>query len=157
ETKASARNSVIRSLTNTVDFMKRVVKREAKQLLNHLLDEWNRGMFLLMAGSDGWQCVDDDRRNQVRLIRILYEMFGLDAFGDGLTPGALEVPAPQLLRELPRLMPRLQQEGFSLRIGNEPLATASCEFSLDATRSSLDWFELRPEIRCNGEILSDEE
>jgi len=67
------------------------------------------------------------------------------------------VPSAQLLKELPRLVARLQQEGFLLRFGSEPLAAASWEFSLDATRSGMDWFELKPEIRCNGEILSDEE
>jgi non-specific serine/threonine protein kinase len=157
ETKVSARNTIIRSLTNSPDFLKRVVKREAKQLLNHLSEEWHRNMSLLMVGSDGWHCVEDDRLSQARLIRILFEMFGIDSFGEGLTPGGLEVPSAQLLRELPRLVARLQQEGFLLRIGSEPLAAASWDFSLDATRSGMDWFELKPEIRCNGEILSDEE
>lgn len=69
-------------------------------------------MSLLMVGSDGWHCVDDDRLRQARLIRILFEMFGIDAFSEGLTPGELEVPTVQLLRELPRLVARLQQEGF---------------------------------------------
>ena len=157
ETKSTARNAVIRSLTNSPDFLKRVVKREAKQLLNHLSEEWNRNMSLLIVGSEGWHCVEDDRHSQARLIRILFEMFGVDAFTEGATPGGLEVPTVQLLRELPRLVARLQQEGFMLRIGSEPLAEASWEFSLDATRSGIDWFELKPEIRCNGEILSLEE
>ncbi len=156
-TKATARNAIIRSLTNSPDFLKRVVKREAKQLLSHLSEEWSRNMSLLMVGSDGWHCVEDDRLSQARLVRILFEMFGVDAFGEDLPPGGLEVPSAQLLKELPRLVARLQQEGFLLRIGSEPLAEASWEFILDATRSGMDWFELKPEIRCNGVILSDEE
>ncbi|MFA7059194.1 MAG: DEAD/DEAH box helicase [Pedobacter sp.] len=157
ETKPTARNTIIRSLTNSPDFLKLEIKRNAKQLLNHLSEEWNRKMSLLMVGSDGWHCVEDNRRSQARLIRILFEIFGMDAFCGGLTPCELELPTAHLLKKLPQLMERLQQEGFSLRVGRAPMAMASWEFSLDATKSSIDWFELRPEIRCNGELLSDEE
>jgi len=157
ETKPTARTTIIRSLTNTADFLKRVVKREAKELLNQLSEGWNRNVSLLMAGSDGWLCVDDDVRSQARIIQLLFETFGIDAFGDDLPPCGVEVSTAQLLKELPRLAAQLQREGFMLRIGSEPLATASWEFVLDATRSGMDWFELKPEIRCNGEILSNED
>jgi SNF2 family DNA or RNA helicase len=52
---------------------------------------------------------------------------------------------------------RLKSAGFSLRLGNEPLVAANWEFSLDATVSDMDWFELRPEIRCDGVLLDDSE
>ncbi len=157
ETKTTARAAIVRSLTASPDFAKLKVRREAKQLLNLLVEEWNRKMSLLMAGPEGWHCLEDNRQSQARLIRILYEIFGLDAFSDESAAGGIELSTVQLTKELPLLVERLQQDGFSLRIGSEPLAEASWEFSLDATRSSIDWFELKPEIRCNGEILSDEE
>ncbi len=157
ETKATARNSIIRSVTSSSDFLKRNVKREAKQLITHLAEAWNQSMIIVLATPDGWRLLKDDVRRQAKLMRILFEMFGLDAFVDGFVPIKVELATSKLLKELPQLSMRLQAEGFSLRIGSEPLTAAAWEFLLDATRSSQDWFELKPEIRCNGEILTDEE
>ncbi|MDD2897435.1 MAG: DEAD/DEAH box helicase [Desulfuromonadaceae bacterium] len=157
ETRPTARNSIIRSVTGSCDFLKRDVKREAKKLLTFLGEAWDRSLVIAMATADGWHFLKDDHRAQARMLRILYELFGLDAFVGGIRPVQVERDAPRFLKELPQLTERLRAEGFTLRIGSEPLADATWEFSLDATRSSLDWFELKPEIRCNGEILTEEE
>lgn len=158
ETKTTKRNTIIRALTSSPDFLKRDVKKEAKQLLHQLAEEWNRKMLLLQATPDGWHCVEDDRHRQADLMRILFELFGLEAFtGNVYVPGWIGIPRERLLKDLPELVSRLQAEDFALRIGNEPLASANWEFSLDATKSSLDWFELHPKIRCDGELLTEEE
>jgi superfamily II DNA or RNA helicase len=157
ESKINHRTAIIRSVTASSDFSKRDVKREAKLLLAHLSEQWSKKMMLIMAMPDGWHAVEDDCTTQTRMVRILYEMFGTDAFSGGSMPGKLELSTELFLRELPSLASRLGTEGFSLRIGSEPLAAASWEFSLDATRSNQDWFELKPEIRCNGEMLTEEE
>jgi non-specific serine/threonine protein kinase len=157
ETGTTARNRIIRAVTGSSDFVKRDVKREAKKLLSLLGEEWIREMITPVADSSGWHFLNVDVRNQVRMMKILYELFGLDAFVSDGAPVRVEYPTARLLKELPQLMTRLSGEGFTLRIGSEPLTAASWEFSLDATRSSQDWFELKPEIRCNGELLSEEE
>ncbi len=158
ESKATARNAIIRILTSTPDFLKREVKKEAKQLLNQIMSEWDQKSVLLVAAPEGWRCIEEDRRKQARMMRILFEMFGVEAFVANPETGGLQIMGQRLLpKDLPNLISRLQAEGFSLRIGSEPMTTASWEFSLDATTSSLDWFELRPEIRCDGELLSPEE
>ena len=113
--------------------------------------------MVVQATPGGWRFLRDEYREQARLLKILYDTFGLEAFVGGDHPIRLEVPTDKLLKELPQLTSLLQQHKFSLRIGHEPLSVASWEFSLDATRSTLDWFELKPEIRCNGEILTEEE
>ncbi|MBC8018734.1 MAG: DEAD/DEAH box helicase [Verrucomicrobia bacterium] len=157
ETKSTARTAIIRSVTSSRDFSKRNVKREAKQLLTFLAESWDQTMIIAMAKPDGWRFLKDEHRTQARLMRILYDMFGLDAFVSCLESVKIELATGNVLKKLPLLTERLQAEGFSLRIGNEALTTASWEFSLDATSSSQDWFELKPEIRCNGEILSEVE
>jgi hypothetical protein len=99
--------------------------------------------------------IEEDRRCQARLMRILCELFGPDAFlCDVNAPRWLGLSRELLLKDLPRLLSRLQAEGFALRTGSEPLEEACWEFSLDASASSLDWFELHPEILCDGEPLS---
>jgi len=157
EAKPAVRNAIIRALTTSPDFAKRVVKREAKQLLTYQGEAWEQTSIIVRATQRGWRFLKDDHRTQARLMRILYELFGLDAFADGLAPVRMELATDKLLKALPPLMARLQAEGFQLRIGQEPLVTASWSFSLDATCSSQDWFELKPDIRCNGEMLTREE
>jgi non-specific serine/threonine protein kinase len=157
ETRTTTRNSIIRSMSASPDFLKRAVKREAKQLLTSMCDAWDQSLVIPMATPDGWLLLEDNHRIQAGMIRILFELFGLDAFCCGTRGCEINVATDRLLRELPHLTVRLQAEGFSLRIGSEPLTSASWEFSLDATRSNRDWFELKPEIRCNGEILTEEE
>ena len=157
ETRPAKRTSIIRQLSGSSDFMKREVKREVKQLLTQLAGQWGRTSLLLTAYQDGWQLVTVDNRTQVGMMRILYEIFGLEAFECAAAMCALEVPLERFIQNMPDLMSKLQAQGFSLRIGSEELETASWEFALDATHSSQDWFELKPEIRCNGEILSEDE
>ena len=45
---------------------------------------------------------------------------------------------------LPLLSEKLRQEGFLLHLEGKPITKAVWDFTLDATSSSLDWFELRP-------------
>ena len=155
ETRTTRRTTIIRGVTASPDFSKRLVKREAKQLLDHLHEAWNHETQRLLATQQGWQSVRDDRLSQARLMRLLYHSFEAEPFlDDPDLPGGLALPAALLLQELPRLVARLEEHGFSLRMGNVPLAGARWEFSVDATTSGLDWFELHPEIRCDGQLLS---
>jgi non-specific serine/threonine protein kinase len=157
ETKPTARNAIIRSVTGSPDFLKSDLRREAKQLITFMDASWNKEMLIAIATADGWRFLKDDCRSQAGLMKILYETFGLESFVDNFVSVKVEVDTIKLLKLLPQLTARLQAEGFVLRIGSKPLTEASWEFSLDATNSSQDWFELKPEIRCNGEMLTEEE
>lgn len=156
-TTPSARKSVIREALSGPDYVKRRVKSDARQLLSAIADESIQQPLMVQATKDGWLFAKDDRLAQIRLLQILYELFGADAFDAGGRPGEMIVRRDDLLALLPDLAGRLQRGGFLLLLGGEPLATAVWDFALDATSSSLDWFELRPEIRCDGELLNDEE
>jgi len=153
----AARNKVIKAALSGPDYVKRSVKREAKQILSTFVEESLQRPLMIQAAADGWRFAEDDRLAQIRLVRILHDLFGVDAFDAGASPGEMTVKQEDLLPVLPLLAGRLQQGGFSLRLGGEPLAKAAWDFALDATSSTLDWFELRPEIRCDGELLSAEE
>ncbi|MDD2850565.1 MAG: DEAD/DEAH box helicase [Desulfuromonadaceae bacterium] len=157
ESKASARAAIIRSVTASPDFSKRAVKREGKQLLTLLAEAWQASLIVALAAEKGWSFVQEDRRRQAKLLKIVYNLCGLEVFTGSSTPGEIAISTPTLLKILPQLTEQLQDAGFSLRIGNAQLSTAAWEFSLDATQSSQDWFELKPEIRCNGELLTEAE
>jgi len=154
---ASARRTIIKEALSGPDYLKRSVKSDARKVLNAFAEECTRRPLMIQAASDGWHFADDDRSAQVRLVKILFELFGHSVFDVGHSPAQATVSQADLLTSLPQLAGRLQNEGFSLRLGNQPLASAVWDFTLDATSSSLDWFELRPEIRCDGELLNPEE
>ncbi len=157
-TGVTARNSIIREMISFLEYVRPEAVSTAKQLVSGICEAWCRKELLLLASTTGWCLVEEDRRKQAQLLRILFEMFGLEAFAADPVTGRLQIISSQLLSKgLSFLTSCLQSEGFSLRIGNEPLVSAVWEFSLDATVSGLDWFELKPEIRCDGVLLDEQE
>jgi non-specific serine/threonine protein kinase len=161
ETDSIARQAIIDSLTASPDLPDADLKQEGKNLLTSLSQAWDQATIITAATPGGWLFLRDEHRSQARLMRILYEFAGLDCFVNRFipvtAPVTVEIATAKVLQALPSLMKRLQKGGFTLRISSEPLAEAKWEFSLDATCSSQDWFELKPEIRCNGEILTEGE
>lgn len=152
------RDEVMRRLRAEPEFLKPEIASELEQVLDALCGSWNEKSVLLLAAPDGWKVVEDDRSRQIRLMKILFEQFGLEAFVADPATGGLQILHSRLMAKgLPFLSSLLQSEGFELRVGNENLVTASWEFVLDATVSGLDWFELKPEIRCNGVLVSEAE
>ena len=153
----AVRKNIIKSALTGPDYLKRAVKKEAKGVLSAFVEEIATRPIMIQAGTDGWHFAEDDHPTQIRLARILHDLFGADAFDSGSSPAAMAVNKEELLARLPLLAEQLRQGGFSLRMGGAPVATGVWDFALDATSSSHDWFELRPEIRCDGQLLSHED
>ncbi len=158
----SGRTQAIRSALTPPDFTKRKIKAEAKEIIQGFLDSASHRMLLLLAAPDGWHFVADDRREQARLVELLYRFFGLDPFGGELEfPAELVIPRHELLPRLGELAALLREARFDLRFGDALLQQGEWEFAVEAVPApgdaSIDWFELRPEIRCNGELLGEEE
>lgn len=156
-TTATARDAALRKGLSGPDFIKRAVKGDARKMVNAFALGCEKRMLLIFATPDGWRFGIEDRTAQARLIRLLYGLFGLDSFVDGDAPCAMELPRETLLPRLGELAAALDREGFGLRLGGEPLAPGNWDFTVTAAAAGIDWFELRPEIRCNGELLALEE
>ena len=157
EKKNTTRTKLMRTALDSADYNKRDIKRSAKQLLNHLLSQADLKPQLIYAKTDGWQLIEDSRIQQLELVRIIYNLLGNEPFEHAHVPAGAVLPSEQLAKLLPPLLQRLGQHGFELRFDLQPLTTGNWQFSLDATRSGLDWFELKPEIRIDGELLTDQE
>ena len=72
--------------------------------------------------------------------------------------GVMSLPALPKGAQLQALFSELQKQDIDLYINEKPVVATRWEFSIDATRASgIDWFEIRPEIRCNGVPLSEAE
>lgn len=154
---SSSRDRIIQEIHDSPDFFHAESRKEALQLLAKLTGEWDQKQTLLLATSEGWICAEEDLRTQARLMKILFKLFRFEAFCTFSTGELAIYPAPMANKLVLELTSELNLEGFSLQMHNEPFVAAVWEFSLDATKSGIDWFELKPEIRCNGEILTTSE
>jgi len=151
------RDRIVRLALNTPDFCKRGVKSEARKIITSFWQAATEPRTLLRLSGGEWLGVPVDGERQARLVQIPYALFGSDIFSRAENPGEMTVERELFLKSLPRLREDCARSGFALAIGGEELETVAWSFTLDATRSSIDWFELRPEIRCDGELVDERE
>ena len=156
-TSATARDRALRAGLAGPDFLKRSVKAEARRVVTAFAQSCENSMLLIIATPEGWRFALEDRSVQARMVRILYTFFGFDSFVDGDWPCSLALDRVNLLPRLGELAAALESEGFGLLFQGEPLAVGNWDFTISARCDGIDWFELSPEIRCNGELLAVEE
>lgn len=151
------RDKIVRLALNNPDFAKRGVRSEARGIIAAFVQAATEPHTLLQLSEGEWLGVALDGEQQARLMEIACEIFGCDIFAEAKVPGEMIVERKLLMKNLSRLRHALAAQGFSLAMGGEELETVAWSFTLDATRSSIDWFELRPEIRCDGELVDENE
>ena len=151
------REKIARLSLNTPDFFKRGVRSEARSIITEFWQAAMDPVTMLQLSEGEWLAVAVEGERQGRLLEVACELFGCEIFWQAELPGEMALDRKLLMRGLSRLRGELADRGFSLAIGGEELETVSWSFTLDATRSTIDWFELRPEIRCEGELVDEGE
>ena len=151
------RDKITRLALGTPDFCKRSVKSEARRIVTSFWQTATEPRTLLQLSDGEWLGVPVEGEREARLLQIPYEFFGSDIFAQAEAPGEMILERELFLKSLPRLRDACAAAGFTLAVGGEELETVAWSFTLDATRSSIDWFELRPEIRCDGELVDERE
>lgn len=150
------RGRIVRAALQSPDFRKRAVAREARQLLDALFQIDKEETWHLTFAEGRWQQLQRDRYKEARLLEILYRFFGEPSFREALVPGQLRVSREAFSASLPLLVAELEREGLELRYDGKVAAPARLEIAVDAATVDIDWFELHPEIRCDGELLGSE-
>jgi non-specific serine/threonine protein kinase len=151
---AREEQALLKSAFSGDDFLKRKVKSEAKQMATAFARGCVGRDALLVTDGAGWALCAMAKRDQARLLEIPFRIFGPAAFAGAQRPGELRVSRGELIPRLPLLKAQLEAYGWQLFFNDKPLRTVTWEVTLDATRSSIDWFELRPEVRCDGAEVS---
>jgi len=155
-TKAE-RDRELRNAFDSPDFFKRGIKTEARRVVSYFWQALAEQRTVLQASGDEWLEVPVDPREQSRLLEIPCALFGTEIFSQGERPGEMVLPREQLMGQLARLRRECAAAGVDLYFAGDRLETAAWSFTVDATHSSIDWFELRPEIRYDGELIAEEE
>ncbi|UPU38293.1 DEAD/DEAH box helicase [Geomonas paludis] len=152
------RDRVVRQALEGAEFYKRGVRADARNVITEFCQLVQQPTTLLQLSEEGtWLAVTVAVERQGRLLELLAGHFGFDIFWQSEGVGRFALERKTLMRELSELKSALAGEGFTLALAGEDLQTASWTFTLDATRSSIDWFELRPEIRADGELVDETE
>jgi superfamily II DNA or RNA helicase len=133
----------------------RAALRARKLLSDHLFHLFERDATLRLIGRR-WVFVPGDRRREAVLLSTLFETFGPGILDGVKSLGRLATPREDLPKALPVLLEKLGSAGISLILDGLPVETIRWEFRFDASRSGIDWFEIRPEIRWNGELVGEE-
>ncbi|GFO69142.1 hypothetical protein GMLC_27210 [Geomonas limicola] len=153
----SERERIARLALDTPEFSKRGVRAEARQIVNGFWETAGEPHTLLQLSEVGWLGLAVDGVRQAQLLEIPYQLFGAEIFSGATEPGEMYLDRKTFLKGLSRLREQCVAGSFGLAIGGEELETVTWSFTLDATRSSIDWFELRPEIRFEGELVDERE
>jgi len=130
------------------------LRHEVRDLLQaNLVVSRQKSRALILAG-ESWVTAPVELRRELELYRIPFAVFGWEIFREMPDVDLMRVPAWALQARLPLLLEALDAAGIELHQSGLPVRGAVWEFSFDARRQEgIDWFEIRPEIRCNGRVL----
>lgn len=139
------------------DFSRPETKRSAKQVLRYFYSVFKAEDERIWLNEGKWFVSRNDKSKEALLYQIPYELFGIEVFKGMTVHDELAVPLNRLHENLSALYLKLKEHGIELYYNHKRVRSSSWEFSFDLTRSSgIDWFEIKPEIRCGGDEVRED-
>ena len=127
------------------------LRAEADSLLHRFTEPVLVPSVRLVIHQGQWCLVPNDWAKEATLYAVPYQIFGEQAFEHMQQHDEMRLPPTVVYPLLPELFARLQEAGVTLYFQDAPVVTSHWECSVDARRpASIDWFELHPEIICDG-------
>jgi superfamily II DNA or RNA helicase len=152
-----ALDEALRKVINEETFGSPKFATLARRLIRESVAELKVEETQLHYTDEGWQLFSADREKEVLLFLIPYKVFGLTLFERALVSDIeMEVNRGALLTHLSILNAMAKEHGIDLSLDGHPIEPAAWECEIDATGGTIDWFEIRPEIRCNGQTIGRE-
>ena len=154
--KTSEADRIIRESLSGNDFSLHAVKSYAKMFLKHFFSAFLDPDARLQFSEGRWALVPNEKAKEALLYLIPFELFGPQVFRGMERPDEMSLPLDLLLTRLPQLHEKLREAGIELTYNHKPVVTSQWNFRFDARRQSgIDWFEIRPEIRCDGVTIDE--
>ena len=142
------------TISSNPDFKKHSIKRDAKRLLSDAFSIMKTATSRLGFVDGKWYLIRNDYEKEALLYTIPFDLFGAEIFRDMMIHNEMKVSGGDFYRNLPALYHRLREHGIQVFFKGKTVRLSSWEFSLDARRGDgIDWFEIRPEIRCDGKLV----
>ncbi len=154
--KTSKVEGILRTALSGGDFQRQHIKRTAKHLLKQFYSVFEEPEVRLQFHQGQWQLLAVDKAQEARMYILPYEQFGPQVFEHMVRHDEMRLRLDVLHQGLPQLYETCQAAGIELFYHTKPVALPTWELSLDAHRpEGIDWFELRPEIRCDGKLMTE--
>ena len=140
----------------------RSTRQEAMQWLKQHLAVYARPDMRLQVEAGQWGLHRIDKSGEGRLYQVLFEVYGPEVFRHMPSYTAMEVDSRVLFSRLPALLEKLTMAGISLLYEDKPLRSVRWDCSVhvghqEQQSTGIDWFEIRPEIRCDGVVIDERE
>ncbi|MEX2492178.1 MAG: DEAD/DEAH box helicase [Nitrospirales bacterium] len=127
------------------------IKAEAEEILQFFSAPLLEHTVRVLVHEGQWCLVSNDWAKEAQLYAIPYEIWGLPIFEKMIGHEAMSLSRNALYSGLPECYAKTAEAGIELFFQDKPVATGQWDCSVDARRRpSIDWFELRPEIMCDG-------
>lgn len=155
DTKTEA-DKAVRDALSGADFSRRQIRNEARGHLQRCLSIFLEQENQLCLEEGDWTVSAVDKRKELLLYKIPYELFGREIFSDAVYHDEMLVPPQRFHESLPLLLEKCDEHGIELFLKNKPVVRSVWDFSFDASRATgIDWFEIRPEINCDGRAVDE--
>jgi len=156
--KPAEGKKLIKACLRREEFYPFRVKAEAEDLLQFFSTPLLEPSVRLLVHEGQWCIVPNDWAKEALLYAIPYEIWGLQAFEKMIEHETMPLPQEVLYAGLAECYAKAAEAGIELYFQDKPVATAQWDCSVDARRPpTIDWFELRPEIMCDGVRLEAKE
>ncbi len=147
----AAGKRLIKACLRQEEFRPFRIKAEAEELLKFFSVPLLENSMRLLVHEGQWCAVLNNWAKEALLYRIPYEIWGLSIFENMIGYDAMSLSQGALYAGLPECYAKAAQAGIELFFQDKPVSTGDWDCSVDASRSpTIDWFELRPEIMCDG-------
>jgi len=141
-------------------YWSRTVVDEAYRWVRQRLSIYARTDVRLLIRTGQWYLQPIDKAGEALLYRIPFDLFGPEIFRGMRRADELRIDARLLFQRLPDLLAKLTAAGIELLYEDKPLRPSRWDCSVQVERgdqegTGIDWFEIRPEIRCDGVALDE--
>ena len=159
--EAKERDQRIKAAIN-LEGWSRTVSDEAVRWLKQHLSAYAEEGLRLHIGTDRWELWPVDKAKEVLLYHIPFSIFGADIFRGMQRPDEMMIDPEPLFRELPVLLEMLTAAGIDVLYHDTLLRPSRWDCSVHVGRGTqedtgIDWFEVRPEIRCEQVAIDEHE
>jgi hypothetical protein len=159
--EAKERDLRIKTALDQTDWVRSVRLEGARWLKQHLAVYARPDVRLqIEAGEWGLQAIDKSREGC--LYQVPFEIFGPGVFREMSSYDSMVIDSRVLFPRLPALLERLTTAGMALLYDDKPLRSVRWDYAVhvghqDRQATGIDWFEIRPEIRCDGIAVDEHE
>ncbi|MDT7042083.1 DEAD/DEAH box helicase [Candidatus Nitronereus thalassa] len=148
--------SLLRTELSGSDFQRLDTKRAGKHLLKQFFSAYRDPEVRLQFHQGQWKLLSIEKSKEALMYLLPYQQFGMKVFESMGRHDEMRLPLNVLHQGLPHLYDLCRAAGIELFYHTKPVALPQWELSLEAQRpAGIDWFELRPEIRCDGQSMTE--